>query len=185
LVVDDTTIGGREMVDPFSALSGIVSGLQLSWQALEASKSVRDAGEIAAAVANAQSRLLEAQQNLFGLQGALFALQNSEREAREELRLTKEKIQEKGRYSLVKLAGGAFVYRSNPGLPGVEGEDLVSTEPEHHICPKCWDESGIKGVLQPYGNGVHDECPRCKATYRSHSDRGGGGRARIADGVDW
>ncbi|MYA07548.1 MAG: hypothetical protein F4060_06860 [Holophagales bacterium] len=62
----------------------------------------------------------------------------------------------KQNYVPVKTEVGALVYRLKP--------DADTGEPEHDVCPKCFEENRIR-ALQPTGT-IYRECHTCESKYQ-------------------
>lgn len=132
-----------------ASITGALSGAVQSVGLAKAALGVRDFNAAALELAKLHEQLLGAQQQLLTQGATLLTLQAENRDLSEELRKLRDRIAEKGRYELVDLGGGQFVYRS------------VESQPVHYLCQGCFD-AGAKSVLQ-WGSRWH--CNRCKNAY--------------------
>lgn len=150
-----------------SLFTAAVSSINAAREIGRAAIAVRDFNQFAAVVAQINDQLLKAQDSLFAHNAQLLALQNEVFESREQLRKMQETLAQRGKYALIELGKGQFVYRSRAdAIPMTSGTgDPAFTEPEHHICQICFDKHGIKSVLQRrvwMGGAVSLDCTNCK-----------------------
>lgn len=147
-------------------ITAAVNAINVSKDLAKAAIGVRDFNEMAPVVAGLNDQLLKAQQALFAHNAQLLALQHEQFETAKELAKAKEALAEKGRYSLVELSRGIFVYRVNVAPVGSHVGDPVRAEPLHYVCQPCFDK-GIKVVLQRVesAGGVGHRCSGCKNVF--------------------
>ena len=120
-------------------LSAVLDPLKSAGDTAKALVEIRDTAKFGSAIIELQAQILAAQH------GALAA-QEREATMAEEIRRLKEKMAkleawdtEKQRYQLTDFGGGTFAYLLKP--------DVGSSEPEHRICPACY-QKGEKSILQ-------------------------------------
>lgn len=103
-------------------------------------------------ILEALQRLGEAQDTLFSLREELFKLQTTNNELRQQLVDFQAWQQKAEPYDLWKTAGGAVVYR-------------FRGDPEHFICPSCFDSKKIH-ILQDnrMASGKY-RCPGCTTEF--------------------
>lgn len=146
-----------------SLLEGAFVSLNLAKEMGKAALGLRDFNEMAPALGRLNDQLLKAQDALFAHNAQLLALQNEKFETAKQLAELKEALAQKGRYSLVELSLGIFVYRAN--FTPVDGHvsDPVSAQPIHYLCCACFDK-GVKVVLRrvEYAHAVTHCCSGCK-----------------------
>jgi hypothetical protein len=157
-----------------------LTSLDLIRKGLAAAIDVRDFNRAAAEVSKLNEALLATQNTLLAQNAAFLELQREHFETTEELRILKETVAEKERYTLFEISHGVFVYRVNQA-PQQSGAGVpLPPEPEHYLCQNCWKD-GIKAILSL--SGAHWRCPACKASYytgerapplRFESEWGGG-----------
>ena len=150
----------------FSVIVSAVSALNSAKELGRAALAIRDFNQFAGAISQINDQLLKAQESLFTHNSQLLDMQQKHLEAREELRNLKETLAERGRYSLVELTKGSFVYRLNVA-PSESGTiDPVRPEPVHHLCQPCFDQ-GVKIVLQrtEFYSIVSLRCSRCSEKF--------------------
>lgn len=143
-----------------SYISATVSALNAAKDLARAAVGVRDFNAWAATVSQLNDQILKAQDSLFSHQSQLIALQEELREAKERLRLAEKVVEERGRYDLVELSPGVFVYRSNGG-------DRETMAGAHHLlCQPCFD-AGRKVVLmrRESAGAIYHVCPLCRVEY--------------------
>jgi len=152
----------------FSSVVTAVSALRLAKEAADAALGVRDFNAYAAAISKVNDQLLKAQESLFFHNSQLLQMQSEMVSDREELARLRKVLEDRGRYTLVDLGTGNFVYRYQGQKPG---EDAVGNEPvaaTHDICQPCYDK-GVRSVLQR-SNRVGDvtlDCTICDAQFRT------------------
>lgn len=128
----------------------------------KAALAVRDFNQMSAVVSQLNEQLLKAQDALFVHNAQLMALQQEVFEAREQLRVMREAIAEKNRYSLFEITPGAFVYRVNQGPDAGGTVDPASAEPLHYLCQKCFDApTRTKSILRM----LHADAYRVRAQW--------------------
>lgn len=147
----------------FNLITGLVGSLKATYDLGSAAIGVRDASKLAEAVAEMNSKLLDAQQRLFAISSEAWALQQELINAQKENLELKATLEERGRYALVELTPGNFVMQSKvqPADAGVPAD----AEPVHYLCQPCFHQ-GVKAVLGVEGDGRHQpvvqRCPACK-----------------------
>ena len=153
-----------------SLIAAANSALSAAREIGRAAVGIRDFNEISSIVAKLNDQLLKAQDSLFSHNTQLMLLQDEILATREELRKMRETLSERGKYSLVELGKGTFVYRSRADIPPTLGHsgEPNPTEPEHYICQSCFDTKGFKSVLQRkvwMGGSVTIDCSICKESF--------------------
>lgn len=157
-----------------SYISATVSALNAAKDIARAAVGIRDFNAIAVTVSQLNEQILKAQDSLFSHQSQLIALQEELREAKERLRLAEKVLEDRGRYELVELSLGVFVYRNKVA----DGEALAGAL--HLLCQPCFD-AGRKVVLMREENAsaICHTCPSCRVEYlevkKPYAPRGGGG----------
>lgn len=156
-----------------SYISATVVALNAAKDIAKAAVGIRDFNALAATVSQLNDQILKAQDSLFSHQSQLIALQEELRETKERLRLAQEVLEDRGRYELVELSRGVFVYRS-------KGGDREAMAGAHHLlCQPCFDV-GRKAVLmrEESASAICHVCPLCRVEYlekkNPQSLRGGG-----------
>src|SRR5471032_1850853 len=96
-----------------SLIQAVATSLSLAKDLGKAALGIRDFNEIAPTISVLNDQLLKAQDALFKHNTQLLALQHEQFETTKELAKMKEALTEKGRYSLIALSLGVFVYRVN------------------------------------------------------------------------
>jgi hypothetical protein len=138
------------------------ASLDLIRKGLAAAIDVRDFNRAAAEVSKLNEALLATQNSAFAQNAAFFELQRKYFETAEDLRKLRETIAEKERYTLFEISHGVFVYRVNQAPQESRAGVPLPPEPEHYICPKCWQD-GVKAILNL--SGAHWRCLACKTGY--------------------
>jgi len=151
-----------------SLITAIASAISSAKQLGQAAIGVRDFNEMAPVIAQLNDQLLKAQDAMFKHNSELLVLQQQQFETTEKLRKVEEALAQRGRYTLVELAEGIFVYRVNVAPIAGNVDNPVGTEPAHHVCQSCFDK-GVKAVLQRTVNygAVSLDCPICKGSFRT------------------
>ena len=123
--------------------------------AIKAARSVLDALdpsemplEVAQPIVLLAKQTADAQVQLAELKLSIDAVQR-------DLQATAAIDERKQNYAPVKTDAGALVYRLKP--------DADTGEPEHDVCPRCFEENRIR-VLQP--RGLFRECHTCESRYQ-------------------
>lgn len=143
-----------------SYISATITALSTARDIAKTAVGIRDFNAMAATVSQLNDQILKAQDSLFSHQSQLIALQEELREAKERLRLAEKVVEDRGRYQLVELSLGVFVYLSKSG----EREDLAGTP--HYLCQPCFDV-GRKAVLlrDENASAISHVCPLCRVVY--------------------
>lgn len=122
--------------------------------AIKAARSVLDAlkpdempVDVAQPLFAALTQTADAQVQLAELKLSIDAMQR-------ELQANADIDTRKQNYVPVKTEAGALVYRLKP--------DADTGEPEHDVCPKCFEENRVR-VLQPAG--LLRQCNTCESRY--------------------
>ncbi|MFC4338674.1 hypothetical protein [Cupriavidus numazuensis] len=130
-------------------LSGVATAIGVAKDIGKAAIGLRDANQLADVVSRMNEQLLKAQDSLFAHNAQLLQLQQQYFQATQELRVVKEAIAERSRYTLFELSPGGHVYRADARPVLSEAGDPIATEPQHYICQPCFDQvPNRKVVLQ-------------------------------------
>lgn len=121
-----------------------------------------------------KAKASELYDSILNLQGTLFTLHSQNHELLEaKHQLERQQIElanwekEAERYELSELCPGVLVYSLK--------KNHQNTEPFHHLCPNCYQESR-KSILQRKDKtteGTHYHCkkPTCNAVFIDHKNR--------------
>jgi hypothetical protein len=156
-----------------SYISATVVALNAAKDIAKAAVGIRDFNALASTVSQLNEQILKAQDSLFSHQSQLIALQEELRETKERLRLAEKVLEDRGRYELVELSRGVFVYRNKVG----DGEALAGAL--HLLCQPCFD-AGRKAVLmrEETACAICHVCSLCRVKYleteKPRTPRGGG-----------
>lgn len=151
-----------------SLVTGAYASLKAAKEIGVALLEARDFAQSATKIVEMNALLLKAQESLFVHNAQLMELQQQNFEASQEVRKLKEALAERGRYTLVEVTKGSFVYRANGVSPQDASGSPAATEPVHYLCQPCFDK-GTKSVLQSkfvWGSGFL-ECTVCKHEFAS------------------
>lgn len=144
-----------------SYISATVVALNAAKDIAKAAVGIRDFNALAATVSQLNEQILKAQDSLFSHQSQLIALQKELGETKERLRLAEKVLEDRGRYELVELSIGVFVYRNKVD----DGEALAGAL--HLLCQPCFD-AGRKAVLmrdESADGSISHVCPLCRVVY--------------------
>lgn len=152
-----------------SLIGAAASAIGIAKEVGRAAIGVRDANQLAETITRMNEQLLKAQDTLFAHNAQLLQLQQQYFEAAQELRVVKETMAERNRYTLFELTAGNHVYRADARPVLSESGDPIATEPEHYICQPCFDKPPkTKVVLRFIPAGEYEpafwDCPICKST---------------------
>ena len=137
---------------PAEQLTSLFSSLSMALNIAKGLKSIDDQVKLNDAVFKLQEALLNAQQISLSTQQDMASLIEAKGRLEKEISKFREFEAEKSRYSLNELDAGGIVYTVK--------EDATNSEPTHHICANCYQES-IKSILQHSGLGL--VCSKCKS----------------------
>jgi hypothetical protein len=154
----------------FSSITTAIASLKSAQELAAATLGVRDFNQSAAAISKINEQLLAAQQGLLAHNTMLLQLQSEHFQATKELRELKEAVAEKGRYDLVDIGGGVFVYRANVSPEQHRAGGPGSANPMHYLCQPCLDK-GDKSVLQ--GRNGYWHCSLCRQAYQGSGNPSG------------
>lgn len=153
-----------------------ITAITSAFGALKAAKDLgtalvelRDFNQLTAVVSELNRKILEAQEGLFLAQAKMLELQSEHLQALEKLRNLEKRAEDRARYALVELDGGAFTYRLKVAQEGKDGAVVDPDEPVHHICQPCMDIRGHKSVLMKGTDtfAISLNCPSCGAKFRT------------------
>ena len=158
-------------------ISGAISGLSATVQALKAAVAARDEGKINDAISDLKERLFDVQSANLQAVEQLHAAQTKIHALVAELDQLKAKAVERELYVPHNLAQGTasfFAYRYQGNERARDGSPV----PLHYLCQPCFD-NGRKSILL-VGTG-EAFCPSCKLRAALQP---GKGRERISAGID-
>jgi rubrerythrin len=137
--------------------------------------SLKAAKDIVAGIASLKSEVevnqvkVELQRALIEAFGALSEAQHAQAGKEQELEALRKEIQqlldwseERKKYALTAIAGGAFAYMPRSAE--------ATGEPAHWLCASCFD-GGRRSIMQPIGSMNGDatwQCPSCKSKFVTH-----------------
>lgn len=85
-------------------------------------------------------------------------LQRAKRAAEKQAAELQEALREQSQYALTEVPSGALLYLYQPG-----GD---AQQPAHYLCPRCWDVSKKKSILQASApDSKARSCYECKGVY--------------------
>jgi hypothetical protein len=149
-----------------SVITAAVGAISAAKELGKAALGVRDFNEVAPVIAQLNDQLLKAQDALFRHNAELLSLQQEQFETAKKLREMEEALAQRGRYSLVELSNGVFVYRVNVAPEAGALDKPSGAEPLHYVCQPCFDK-GVKAVLIRRENDftVFHNCPECNTNF--------------------
>lgn len=136
----------------YTEISAAIQSAKSLAELLKAAKSLANYNELAAAVSEVNSKLMEATAVALKSQERHAELLGRVNELEHELAEIKRVHDQSKNYTLHKFETGALAY--------VLEEEVAGT-PQHYICAKCAD-SGTHSKLQPAGN-CYLQCHTCSA----------------------
>lgn len=124
---------------------------------------LKSLGDVQGKVIELQGAILTAQSSALAANGEQAAMLEKIRSLGEELARAKAWEEQRQRYALTSILGGAgFVY----SLRG----DKSNGEPPHFICAKCYEDSERRILQQASERGFpYWFCPKCDTRLQSHT----------------
>ncbi len=137
-----------------SAVAAGQALLQVAKKALQHATQV----EAKAVAAELVDRIVDLQAKLLAAQAQMEELDRARQEAQHKLVEKEEWEREKQRYELRELAPGILVRApKEPKPPG---------EPDHYLCPHCFDENRKSLLQRPSTGHTNYKCHRCSLEIR-------------------
>lgn len=154
----------KENIMDYSLINTAFTALRAAKDISTAAIELRDWNQMVGEMTKINGELLKAQDALFTHNANLLELQHEMAQMVNDLRLAKEALAERGRYSLFEIGRGKLVYRFNVVQSESEGAEAIAKQPIHYLCQPCFD-LGRKMVLRLYPDAADGPvacCPHCQ-----------------------
>lgn len=136
----------------FATISGAYQGLIATKEILSGLFDAKVSSEANQKIYEALHRLGESLDTLYGLREELFKLQDENNRLRQEITYAKNWDAKAAQYELTKTEGGAVAYK-------------FKGEPEHFICPSCFNSQQIHILQMTRSRSGMHHCTGCKSEF--------------------